>query len=414
MVRRFTAIGLILIMLACLAGGCAKRDDYGEVKDAEISVKQDPPEGTTIFTKLENPFSEYKYEKVSFDCAKFSFEVPDTWNQKIYNNSCIRYDAPEDDPFFPGSTCYVKCNYGYNAHEDDLDEFKHYASEFSKNLAPYITGLPFHFGGRDVWIKSYSVADEQITPSFCNDESAANIKVTKNLILVNKETGDPTSFGSACLVAAYFRWAYYSAVIMTVVPNESAENATKMMSYMLSTVSSVPHTVKQTKQFESNGIKAVVPAEFEPLDGAGNILRSPSASLASTAGMTIGFFEANESLDYVTEDYFQHTYADEIANLLANPSGSSNYDVAASSQLGQGDPLVDEKLLFLANVNIIGQKDDYQLAKKTYGTVAVWYMDCSFVERNGKNIIVAALYPPQENELGIEIEKKIIETLTTS
>ena len=414
MLKRFAALALIITLLACLGSGCGKKDEYGSVGDAEITVGQEKDAASTIFTKLDNPFGEYEYNNIEFECARLAFDVPNTWEQQIYNNSCIRYDIPKDDPYFPGATCYIKCNYSYIAVEDELDPFRHYASEFSKNMSPYITGLSYHFGGKNVWIKSYSAADEQIEPTFCNDKTAACIKVTKNLVLVNKQQGDPTSFGQACLVAAYFRWHDFPVMMSIVVPNESAKDATDMMSYMMSSASSLPHKVKQTKEFDYRGIKAVVPTEFESEQDSGNILRSPSRSLNSSAGMSLAIFEANEDLEYVTRDYFQRTYATRLATLLADPESLSGYTVDATSGEGNGDKLVDEKKSFFANVNIVATDEDYIAAEKMYGTVSMWYMDCYFVERNGKNYIVAAMYPPQENELGVEIEKKAIETLAVS
>lgn len=413
--KKLLSLFLALTLLTCLFSGCSKKDEYGTVGDAEITIEeQDDGIEPTIFTKLDNPFTEYDYENVQFECAKFSFDVPKTWEQQIYNCGCIRYDAPKDDPIFPGATCYVRCNYSYSAVEDDLDEFKHIASEFSKNMSPYITGLPFHFNGRDTWIKAYSVADETIEPSFCKDKTAASIKVTKDLTLINKTTGDATSFGQACLVAAYFRWEGYSAMMAMVVPNESAKEATDMMSYMVSSVSSIPHKVRQTKDFEYEGIKTVVPAEFEASEGSGNILRAPTRSLGSTAGMVLAVFEVPESLDVITEDYFRSTYTDKLATALVDPSCRDDYDIAANFRESPDNTLVDAKKAFYGDVNILAVDEDYISAKNLYGVVAGWYIDANIVERNGKNYLVAALYPPVENRLGIEIEKKMIENLAVA
>lgn len=411
MLKRNLALVLALSLVITMLASCKKDDDYGTVGSADVSTTEEADQGASLFEKLDAPFAEYDYEIFNFESAKFSFEAPKTWRRTIYNQSCIRYDAPADDPHFPGCTFYVKCNYDYYAGESELDPFANMAAEFGKPMSSYITGLPFTVMGRDAWIKSLEVADEYETPSFCKDETAASIKTVKNAIMIDKSTGDAVALGGMDFVAGYFRWENFPVMIATVVPSDASADAKAMVSYMMSSTSYIPQKVTDFSARTYSNITYELPSDFAALDGAGNISLSSPVSGKATSGMSIGVFKVEESLDTMTLDYFQDSYADSVAGLLLDPRCKEYYTVDASMSEDPEGRVLDEKKLFYGTVNILPQDEEYICARMTYGTVGVWYMNCFITEKGGDLYLVADLYPPQDDAAARIVEKAVLQSL---
>ena len=412
MLKRYLSAIIVLMMLIMPLSSCSKKGDYGSVEDTEIqSDVKEADELDSLFEKKDAPFTDYNYKTENYECASFSFEVPDSWIKRIYNQSCIRYDIPDDDTHFPGMTCYVKCNFEYDASPSDLDPFQQYASEFGKNLSPYITGLPYLVLGQDAWIKSFSVADEVEAPDFCSDETAASVKVTHNVHMINKVTGDTIMFEGADFIAAYFRWKDHPVMISMVAPTYQAEDAKSMVEYMMSSAAFIPHKMNASKTFEYQGVTFNVPSDFEATESGGNILISSPQDIKSSSGMSIGLFRVDESSDTMTEDYFQESYATQMADMMADPECAGYYTFYASAKESE-KKILDEKKLFLSNIDVVSTEEEYIGAGMTYGDSAVWYMDSMLIEKGNKNYMLSFMYPRNESDVASKIEKAALQSFS--
>lgn len=411
-IKKSASIVLIAILLIMSLTSCAKKDEYGGIGEIDISSGEESvPE--TPFAKQDNPFSEYSYKTVNFDNARMMFDAPKGWNQTVVNQSCIRYDVPADDPVFPGAVFYVKCDFDTMAAISDVDEFSHVAGEFGKVMSPYITGLPYPYNeGGNVWINSYSAADETIKPTFTSDETAASIKVTKNVVLIDKVTADTFSTSGFNFVSGYFRWTDFPVMISTVVPSGWTENAKSMISYMISSAAYTDPKIAETATFSYRKLSLILPKEFKASSDQGNIFRSPYKDTRATAGMSIGIFSVPEDIGELSVDYIQSHYADSLATLLMNPESSDYYYPSVSCMEYEGEKLADESYACSAYVNIITNRYDYTAADMQYGMSSMPYMDMFVVERNGKNYMIAALYTRQQENVAMKILKAAIQSLT--
>ena len=411
MLKRYFTLILIMLTLAATFSSCKKQEEYGEIEDVEIIAGEPAEESTPAFSKASNPFSDYKYKEVEFDCAKMHFEIPSSWNEQVMNNSCIKYTTPADDPHFPGCNFYVKCVYDFSTAEDQLDPFASYANEYGTVMSPYITGLPFLVEGKDAWIRTYSISDESYTPSFCADESEAIIKVTKDLTLTNKKTGDAVAFEDFNFVAAYLRWEGFPVMFCATVPTEATDDAKWLLEYILSGVTKAQHKITQTKGFDYRKIRFTAPSEFAASGESGHIFMTEAKDIKSCAGMSIGVFGLEDAPEMVTEDVFTENYANNIASLLLDPSCASSFAVGASMSETESS-LADEKRTFYGKVNILPKEEDYSLAKTMYGPGSVWSLDAYIVERNGQNLVVATMYPPHETEISERVMKMVMQSLS--
>lgn len=409
--RKTFALILALITMISALSSCSKKEEYGSVENIEISAPSEDPEGESIFTRTEAPFEDYSYDSFKFECAKLALDVPKSWHMQVINQSCVRFDAPEDDPHLPGTTCYVKCIYDYNAEENEINSYAHYASEYGKIMSPYITGLPYKYKGKDLWIKSYSNSNAQKELDFCDDKTAAILKTTKDVTVFDKRTADTVSFEGTDLVAGYFRWENFPVMISMMTDSERTASAEKMVSYMMSSSTLLPHKVKQTKEYEYRNIKLIVPSYFEASENSGNILRAPVNDIKSCSGMCLGVFAVEDALEDINESYFQNIYGTNLAKSLLGASVIESYDISQTSYYDASKKTGDEKLRFSSSVNIISLEDDYISAQLPYGPVSVWTMDSLFVKKSGKNLLVAILYPPNESGIADKVMETTLQTL---
>jgi len=411
MSRNKRIICMALIALLALLPSCGKsKDEYGSVGDADITTEE-TDEGLSIFEKQISPFNEYKYDNVGFESAKFSFDIPSTWTQTIYNMSCIRYDVPYDDPHFPGAAFYVKCNFDYSATPDGINEFSGIAAEYGTPMSSYITGLPFPVGGKDAWIKSYTAADESESPSFCSDETAACVKTTKDVLLVSKVTGDTASVSGMDLVTGYFRWEDFPVMIASVVPTSESADAKAMTEYIMSSVQYAPQNITEYTVRSCGDVSFELPAEFEAISGSGNIFISPAADIKATSGISAAVFKVDEELEYLTPEYFQNSYATGVANTLLDPACSTQYAATASVYEDTESKLLDEIKSFPGTATILPTGENYTCAKLTYGTVGSWLMDNYILEKGESLYLVTVMYPLQDEAIARIIEKSLIQSL---
>lgn len=408
--KRIT-VCLLIFILAVSLSSCNKAGEYGTIEDAAVSIAEESSEGCSIFERQELPFEDYELSSVDFESALLRFDVPKAWQQTIYNMSCIRYDSPSDDPHFPGATFYVKCNFDYNAGSDELDPFSTAASEFGKPMSSYITGLPFTCNGRDAWIKSFAAADESFAPSFCPDETAASIKITRDVILINKQTGDAVSLGGMDFVAGYFKWEGFPVMIATVVPSSASGDAKTMIGYMISASKYLPQRVSAFTERTCSDIAFELPGDFSPFSKAGNIFISPASDIKACSGTSAGVFRIEESLDMLSPDYFNASYAGSVAEMLLDPICSRYYSASASMQEDPEVLVPDEKRHFSGTVNILTDEEDHVSARMTYGTVGVWQLSCFVAEKGGALYLVAVMYPQQSDAAARIVAKGMLQSL---
>ena len=414
---------IISSIIATSFSSCGKKDEYGTVEDAEISAEEEEPEvseDNSVFTRQDSPFSDYKYKKRNYQNAKFSFDVPKNWKETIVNASCIRYDVPADDPHFAGARFYIKCNYYYQAVPNDLDPFSDNATEFSKPMAPYLTGLPFPYGKPDVWIHNYTASDKMTEPDFCSEEHGAALKTTCGVILENKNTADVASVGSMDLVAGYFKWSEFPVMIETVVPSDWTEDAENMISYMMSTVSPVKQRLGNLVTCSYRNISFELPSDFQARAGRGNIFYAPVDDIKATSGIAVGIFNTAEfgngqnGTITPTLEYIQENYSDSVADALMHPDIKQHYYLTTSCVDYEGDPLYDEIADFSANVNLITDLADYKGAENFYGLGGMMYMDMYIVEKSGHSYMIAAMFMPQQVDIATKLMKNVMMTLAVS
>ena len=391
---------------------CSRNDDeYGSVSSVEIPQEEDAAD-THQFEAQDNPFPDYTYRTVEFGSAGFSYDIPKTWRERVLNHSCIRYDVPGDDEHFPGATFYVKGLFEHSAARDDLDPFAHVASEFSKPLSPYITGLPYNYEGKDAWIKSYTIADETSTPSFISDDTMASSKITRDVILMDKNTADVQTFTGMSLVATYFRWEdSFPVMFSAVVPEDSEEDARDLTEYVLSTVSAVQMKAEDLEERTAGSITFALPADFTPVNSDENIYISKDG-IGCSAGISIGVFRVNEDPDILTEEYFQNSYTDPLTAALTDPSCAAYYTTLASMQEVSGNKILDESRSFSGSVSIFPVAEDYITAGMTYGAGGPWMINGLIVQRGDAQILIAALYPAQKDAVVKAIEKSLMQSIS--
>ena len=413
MYKRILAVMLALLSLVLIASSCTKNkaENFGNIEDVEIAVSDEKPSDASEYEKQANPIEGYSYKVVDFGPAMMSLEVPESWRMTSYNLSTIRLDAPQEDPVFPGTTMYIKCLYDYNAMPDDLDPISHMASEYAKPMSVYITGLPFAFDGTDACINSYKIADDVTTPKFVEDSSAAATKITKNVHIIRKDTASTISFNGLDHVATYFRWNTFPVMLETVVPSEKGYDAKALLEYMMSTAT---HKEQSAGNFETREVGKTtfsLPKEFSALNQSGNVFLSKE-NLADTEGMSIGVFKVNEDESFLTEQYFRDNYATKLPEILADPSCADSYYITSSVDEYSGEKLLDEFKSYKGSVTFSCIEDDYKAAKLTYGASSAWRMNCYLVKRGKGIYLVADIFPPQDEELALAIEKNVINTLT--
>lgn len=407
--KRYIALLLIFATAFITLSSC-KKEEKGTVEDVEIIAGEAQDENEAEFEKQENPFGDYSYRTVEFDCAKMEYEIPKSWKEEICNQSCIKYSIPENDKHFPGVTFYIKAVYDYSAPEDSLDEFANHANEFGKIMSPYITGLPFKVEGKDAWIKSYSAADTGYTPDYCEDESEAVIKVTKDVLIIDKNTATVQSFDGHNFVAAYIRWENTPIMMAMTCPYKYTSDAKKMLEYILSGAKHVPHKIKQTKGYAHGNMRLTVPVGFEGNPESGNILMATPKDIKSYSAMTLGVFALEDEVETMSGQYFQDYYANTLTEMLIDPSCAKSYSYSAyASEKDASLPGAIKE--FKGTVTILPTVESYKYADMTYGAVGAWNLDAFITERSGKNYLIAAMYPPNESDIAPEVEKMILETL---
>ena len=412
--RYFTLLLMTALMLTGLSS-CSKNDEYGEIGDADIGTEEEAKAADSLFTKEDNPFSEYTYRTVDFDNAKMTFDIPKAWKETIVNQSCLRYDVPGDDGIFPGATLYVKCLFNYIAEENDLDPFSSVASELGKPMSAYITGLPYPYReGYDTWIEGYSTADETMTPACTSDKNAASLKVTEDVVLINKVTGDVTALSGFNFVAGYFRWEGFPVMIATVVPTDWTDDAKSMVEYIMSSVAYKKQTVPEMTKCSYRKITLDLPSDFSSSSTEGNIFRTSCTEVRATSSMSLGIFSVPESAADLNVDYIQTNYSDQLASLLLDPEYMKDYYPATSCYEYEGGTLADEKAAFSANVNLATDRYDYTGAENPYGMGEMRYMDMFVIERNGQNYMIACLYSRQQEQVAARVIKSAIQSLSVN
>lgn len=413
--KKLIALALTAALMTVPLSSCGNSNgEYGGIGDADIS-QDEPAESSaeTPFTKTDNPFEEYTYKTVDFESACMTFDAPKTWKQTIINHTCIRYDVPGDDQNLPGAVFYLKCDLDSSALESDQDPFNHVASEFAKRMSIYITGLPFPYNeGRNVWINSYSASDDEQTPPFTEDKTAASLKVTNDVVLIDKTTADTYSIEGFDLVAGYFRWNDVPAMLMTVVPTDWVLTAQDMINYMISSAVYKEPKLSPLATYEYRKLSLELPSEFQQAAAnKGNVFLTSSMDIKADSSMAVGVFSVSEPVKDLSAEYVQGTYIDGVISLLLDPDYSKHYYPAASCTDYEGEPLADEKAAFRGYVNLPTNLYDYTSAENPYGNPGIRCVDMFIVERGGNNYMIAIMYEAPQEKTAMKIAKAAIQSL---
>ena len=412
--RKAASILLTFLLMTSLLASCGKEtEEYGSIGDAEITQEEETGNQSSIFTKLDNPFGEYAYRTVDYQNAKMRFDIPKTWLEKVVNPSCIRYDVPADDKYFPGARFYVKCNYSYPAVPDPHhNEYLEVATEFSKNMKPYITGLPYPYGKRgNTWINDYDSPDELEMPEFCSDETAACITVTKNAVLMDKVTSDVTHLRGMDFVAGYFRWDIFPVMIATVVPSEWSGNAKSLISYIMSSVTGTKQKLQSAATYDFSEASLSLPMDFKAREGQDNVFGTSFDDIKSTSGISIGVFSLPNVTGELPIDVLQSEYADRLAGILLDPKVTEHYFTATSASEYLGDKLADEKDAYTIYVTLTTDLYDYTGAENPYGLSDTSLIDVYTIERGGHYYMVATLYSMQQEDIARKVTRQALQTL---
>lgn len=405
---------IMLMMLALLLASCSgKENNMGVIEDVEIEnqeLETEPP----LFEKQPSPFKDYTYQKVEMYAAKMSFELPVTWKVYPHNANAFKISVPYDDPHFAGNTFYVQCLYDFITEDGQLDEDKSDAKYLYRPFAAYIEGLSYSVGGSTEgclrrWRGGW---DTSVVPSFVSDDKLAYTVTAEDEVLYNKKTASLIETDTA-FNAVFYKWQNFPVMISSFSYNDQAEDAVKMLEFIMSTSRYLPQKVGTVIQASFGKHTFSLPQDFA--QGQGTAFHAPNSGAYSTGGMGLSIYEVNkDALDaevYADEDILD-MYGERIAFDLVDPGCRDEYYLSSMSL--DGEPEKKEAgidRIIYASCNIVTDEENHVVANYPYGSASCYLVNIYVREVSGKCIMCAVMFAPPQTNLASTIGKLSIRSV---
>lgn len=319
--KRFKKILAICLAFAMLLSLAACKDDAKEPEQGkinEVEIKDDIPNvqesGYQPFTELDDDL-DYEYIEVKSDYLQLRFNVPSTWTVSNVNAGALKLQAPDNDPYMPGYTCYLLSRFQFMGLEQLLPfQFESFFEGIMPGFYYNIAGKEYREMYNDVAADVYSNTD------FTEETEKFSFIEYKNVYVEDK---NGMSSRDTAIDALHYNidWTQDNQSEMemcealslkSLVLQEHSEGAKKVLTHIVSSFKGHTPSKYETKEITMNGVTIALPQDFEQFGD--NLYKADPKKDSEFAGIQVGVFELDLNLSNFNGMEYAQTKAPVYAN----------------------------------------------------------------------------------------------------
>ena len=321
-----TVVAIVLVISAVLSlTGCK---GFGGISGSETKSKvpyKTAEEERSAFNPTENPFKEYTYKTFDNGRGFIRMQYPDTWKMSKTSDYRIVFQAPEDDPHFPGMTLIYRSRLG-SYEVIDTDTYK-------DEVNGYLREETYSWNG-----DSFKIANTNSVTKRTTNSDIQNTKANAFSVFQYEDIEVDKGIEDLYMENLIFFWDFIPISLSAITENEKSEDLKALLQYMMSNSKAVENSIAVTEQKKACSVEIPICPLYESVGAQTGASFSDAAVFACPSDTGTGFSQSSIAVYEMPKDEWIDEFCDDqtfelfyYPTLLANAFGSDAKDKLTTS-----------------------------------------------------------------------------------